>query len=603
MLIFQNFNSSTFKFNNIKYVKNFMVIKQGNTHISVHNAFDTRQLLVNNVNYTEISVNGTVYNSQTDLINALAPILFSKIGVDETALELKEPLITIGTNSQYFRGDKTFQTLDKTAVGLSNVDNTSDVSKPISTATQTALNSKINGAGTINYIPKFISTGAIGNSLIFDNGTNIGIGSSLNSPSAILNIASTTKGILIPRMSTTQRLAIVNPEVGLQVYDLTENKLYYFDDTIWVVVGGSNGTGTGGGITSTATGNYLTKSTGSTSVGNSLFYENNSKIGLNNTNPQKLLDVNGDILVNGSTVGRGNNNLEDNLAFGAGVLGSVISGLYNVGVGSGTIGNLTNGSFNTAMGYRTLVSLTTGNHNVAVGVNALAYASTASANMGLGTNALFNIVTGFNNVGVGYNSGRFLNSGAAFNDATNSLYLGSETTASFNGVDGEIVIGNGALGMGYNSVSIGNTAIDKTVLRGTVLIGSTIKDTVNTSKLQVAGYVLGTGFKTPNGLATQFLMADGTVTTVAPSGGGTTSFGTTAGTSAEGNDTRIVNGQTAFSWGNHAGLYASANHSHNFATITNKPTTLAGYGITDGGGGISSGTLVSDTYNFEGYYN
>lgn len=55
-------------------------------------------------------------------------------------LATKEPLITAGTTSQYYRGDKTFQTLDKTAVGLSSVDNTSDANKPISTATQTALN-------------------------------------------------------------------------------------------------------------------------------------------------------------------------------------------------------------------------------------------------------------------------------------------------------------------------------------------------------------------------------------------------------------------------------------------------------------------------------
>jgi hypothetical protein len=53
-----------------------------------------------------------------------------------------EPAITTGTTSQYFRGDKTFQTLDKTAVGLGNVDNTSDLDKPISTATLTALNDR-----------------------------------------------------------------------------------------------------------------------------------------------------------------------------------------------------------------------------------------------------------------------------------------------------------------------------------------------------------------------------------------------------------------------------------------------------------------------------
>ena len=60
----------------------------------------------------------------------------------QTALDAKEPTITATTSADYYRGDKTFQTLDKAAVGLSNVDNTSDVNKPISTATQTALDGK-----------------------------------------------------------------------------------------------------------------------------------------------------------------------------------------------------------------------------------------------------------------------------------------------------------------------------------------------------------------------------------------------------------------------------------------------------------------------------
>lgn len=54
----------------------------------------------------------------------------------------KEPLIAAGTTAQYRRGDKTWQTLNAAAVGLGNVDNTSDAAKPISTATQTALNGK-----------------------------------------------------------------------------------------------------------------------------------------------------------------------------------------------------------------------------------------------------------------------------------------------------------------------------------------------------------------------------------------------------------------------------------------------------------------------------
>lgn len=54
----------------------------------------------------------------------------------------KEPTITAGTISQYYRGDKSWQNLDKTAVGLNNVDNTSDSNKPVSSAVQTALNAK-----------------------------------------------------------------------------------------------------------------------------------------------------------------------------------------------------------------------------------------------------------------------------------------------------------------------------------------------------------------------------------------------------------------------------------------------------------------------------
>jgi hypothetical protein len=60
----------------------------------------------------------------------------------QTALNAKENTIAVGTTAQFYRGDKTWQTLDKAAVGLANVDNTSDLAKPISTATQTALNGK-----------------------------------------------------------------------------------------------------------------------------------------------------------------------------------------------------------------------------------------------------------------------------------------------------------------------------------------------------------------------------------------------------------------------------------------------------------------------------
>ena len=42
-----------------------------------------------------------------------------------------------------------------------------------------------------------------------------------------------------------------------------------------------------------------------------------------------------------------------------------------------------------------------------------------------------------------------------------------------------------------------------------------------------------------------------------------------------------TNWNTAFGWGDHAGLYSLLSHTHTFASLTSKPTTIGGYGITD----------------------
>lgn len=60
----------------------------------------------------------------------------------QNALDGKENVVLAGTASQYYRGDKVWAVLDKTAVGLGDVDNTTDLLKPISTTTQTALDGK-----------------------------------------------------------------------------------------------------------------------------------------------------------------------------------------------------------------------------------------------------------------------------------------------------------------------------------------------------------------------------------------------------------------------------------------------------------------------------
>jgi hypothetical protein len=63
------------------------------------------------------------------------------------ALSGKESTIAAGSTAQYWRGDKTWQSLDRSAVGLNLVDNTSDANKPVSTAQQAALNLKADLTG------------------------------------------------------------------------------------------------------------------------------------------------------------------------------------------------------------------------------------------------------------------------------------------------------------------------------------------------------------------------------------------------------------------------------------------------------------------------
>ena len=60
-------------------------------------------------------------------------------------------------------------------------------------------------------------------------------GSSANA-SALLDVKSTLKGILIPRMTTIQKNAIVAPANGLIVYDTDLNQFYFYNGTTWTPI-------------------------------------------------------------------------------------------------------------------------------------------------------------------------------------------------------------------------------------------------------------------------------------------------------------------------------------------------------------------------------
>ncbi|MFK7971145.1 MAG: hypothetical protein AB8F95_12295, partial [Bacteroidia bacterium] len=58
---------------------------------------------------------------------------------------------------------------------------------------------------------------------------SVGINETGTNPdsSAILDVKSTTKGVLIPRMTSTERTNISDPAIGLMVFDITTNSFWY----------------------------------------------------------------------------------------------------------------------------------------------------------------------------------------------------------------------------------------------------------------------------------------------------------------------------------------------------------------------------------------
>ena len=75
----------------------------------------------------------------------------------------------------------------------------------------------------------------------FFNYAQVGINTSSPDPSSVLDIVSTTSGMLTPRMTTVQRNAIASPAEGLLVFDTDEDAFYYYDltTTTWIKLEGA----------------------------------------------------------------------------------------------------------------------------------------------------------------------------------------------------------------------------------------------------------------------------------------------------------------------------------------------------------------------------
>ncbi len=92
----------------------------------------------------------------------------------------------------------------------------------------------------------------------------MGVNSSGTAPnaSAMLDVSSTNKGILIPRMTTAQRDGISSPATGLQIYNTTNNGLEFYNGSVWASV-----SGTGGSQWTTSGNNIYSSNAGNVGIG------------------------------------------------------------------------------------------------------------------------------------------------------------------------------------------------------------------------------------------------------------------------------------------------------------------------------------------------
>ena len=114
---------------------------------------------------------------------------------------------------------------------------TSDLTGP-----EGPLVSGTNGQTLYNNGTEWVST-----SNLYNDGTSIAIGTDDIDSSSVLQIESTTQGVLFPKMTSEQRDLIATPQTGLLIFQIDNSPgFYFYDGTAWVALDTSNGTSSGG---------------------------------------------------------------------------------------------------------------------------------------------------------------------------------------------------------------------------------------------------------------------------------------------------------------------------------------------------------------------
>jgi hypothetical protein len=213
---------------------------------------------------------------------------------------------------------------------------------------------------------------------------SVGIGTTTPQPSALLELKSDDKGLLVPRITGAKRDGMMAPAKGLMVYVIDDSSFYFYDGA-WRRLTPANET-------------WNIK-------GNSGTNENLNFIGTTDSKPitfkvknvlQMQLDSMGRLQLFSPHL---------NLIIGNGTGQRITTGTINNFIGSGAGYSNTTGSFNSFMGPAAGYNNTTGSSNTFIGALAGYNNTTGSANYFAGASAGYNDSTGSFNHFTGYLAG------------------------------------------------------------------------------------------------------------------------------------------------------------------------------------------------------
>lgn len=321
--------------------------------------------------------------------------------------------------------------------------------------------------------------------------------------SALLDVKSTSAGVLVPRMLMSERDLIATPATGLLIFQ-TDNTpgFYYFNGSAWQAVSGVGG------------------DTDWTVTGNNMYNNNTGNTGIGTNSPGATLDVEGhiwqtglggstfigenagandDLSLNintfvGNSAGNSNTSGNENVAMGYQAMSSSTTAQQNIAIGAYSMASSVSGSFNTAVGFNTLLLYneigfgSSSQRNTAIGyeamkggINVFPPASpSGEGNVAVGYSALFEIIAGDRNTSIGYQSMEY-NKNGDYNTA-----VGNHAGPATDNLNNTTALGDHALATASNQVMLGNAQVTQVKTAGGITIGSTTVSEAGTIRFNTA---------------------------------------------------------------------------------------------------------------------